>query len=194
MGAAGISAGADQAGADLKLWRADRAAGSAGGAGSGGLADQAAELLRRKASTVSKALEACGRKLDGTGPACQPPGQPGDRCRQVAAVGTVGRTHCPRLGALYGCMYYGMLRLSEAASLCWTSASCLVRIGGVLEFSEISSAAGRDWTDDGQVHEASRPKGGPRDAIRRVPILPVLVKMIREHFELFGTARDGRLF
>jgi hypothetical protein len=56
----------------------------------------------------------------------------------------------------------------------------------VLEFSEISSAAGRDWTDDGQVHEASRPKGGPRNAIRRVPIPPVLVSMIREHVQDHG--------
>jgi hypothetical protein len=62
------------------------------------------------------------------------------------------------------------------------------------EFSEISSAAGRDWADDGEVHEASRPKGGPRNAIRRVPIPPVLVTLIREHVELFGTVPDGRLF
>lgn len=64
----------------------------------------------------------------------------------------------------------------------------------MLEFSEISSAAGRDWTDDGGVHEASRPKGGPRNAIRRVPIPPVLVTMIREHVELYGAGPDGRLF
>jgi len=30
---------------------------------------------------------------------------------------------------------------------------------GLLEFGEICPAAGRDWTDDGEVHEASRPKG-----------------------------------
>ena len=41
---------------------------------------------------------------------------------------------------------------------------------GLLEFSEINSAAGRDGTDDGEVHAASTPKGGPRNAIRRIPI------------------------
>lgn len=44
------------------------------------------------------------------------------------------------------------------------------------------------------MHEASKPKGDPRNAIRRVPIPPVLVMMIREHIELHGTAPDGRLF
>lgn len=63
-----------------------------------------------------------------------------------------------------------------------------------MEFSEISSAAGRDWTDNGQVHEASKPKGGSRDAIRRVPIPRVLVTMIRVHVQEHGTAPDGRLF
>jgi integrase len=64
----------------------------------------------------------------------------------------------------------------------------------LLEFSEVRSAAGRDWTDDGEVHEARKPKGGPRNAVRRVPIPPVLVTMLREHIEEFGTAPDGRLF
>src|SRR5260370_31177194 len=91
-------------------------------------------------------------------------------------------------------MYYGMLRPSEAASLLLDECTLPERGWGLLEFSEISSAAGRDWTDDGEVHQASKPKGGPRNAVRRVPIPPVLVTMIREHVELFGTAPDGRLF
>ena len=36
----------------------------------------------------------------------------------------------------------------------------------MLEFGEISSAAGRDLTDDGEVHQASRPKGAPRNSVR----------------------------
>src|SRR5215471_9369536 len=69
-----------------------------------------------------------------------------------------------------------------------------MRCGGVLEFSEIRSAAGREWTDDGQVHEVRRPKGGPRNAVRGVPVPPVLVELLREHIQEFGTAPDGRLF
>ena len=40
----------------------------------------------------------------------------------------------------------------------------------------------------------SKPKGGPRNAIRRTPIPPVLVRMIVEHVQAYGTAQDGRLF
>jgi integrase len=64
----------------------------------------------------------------------------------------------------------------------------------LLEFSEVSSAAGRDWTDDGKVHELSRPKGGPRNAVRQVPIPPVLVAILREHAQEHLVALDGRLF
>ena len=112
----------------------------------------------------------------------------------IAAVSLVGKTQGPRLRALYGCMYYGMLRPSEAVSLLLDECTLPDQGWGLLEFSEISSAAGRDWTDNGEVHEASRPKGGPRNAVRRVPIPPVLVTMLREHVQEHGTAPDGRLF
>jgi integrase len=195
----------------------------------------------QEASTVTRALDACGRKLDGTAAAPeyyrrrrrtfyaalkyavregQLPANPLDGAddpewkapevadivdrrrvaspaqmrRLIAAVGDVGRTQGPRLAALFGCMYYGMLRPSEAASLLLDECKLPERGWGLLEFSEISSAAGRDWTDSGEVHQASRPKGGPRNAVRRVPIPPVLVSMIREHARQHGTAPDGRLF
>ena len=56
------------------------------------------------------------------------------------------------------------------------------------------SAAGREWTDDGQVHEVRKPKGGPKNSVRRVPIPPELVGLLREHVRSYGTAPDGRLF
>lgn len=90
-------------------------------------------------------------------------------------------------------MYYGMLRPSEAVSLMLDECKLPDQGWGLLEFSEIRSAAGREWTDDGEVHETRGPKGGPRNAVRRVPIPPVLVQLIREHVDQFGTAPDGRL-
>lgn len=62
-----------------------------------------------------------------------------------------------------------------------------------------SPAAGRDFTNDGQVHEARGLKGRPRQAAarratRNVPIPPELVALLREHIERFGTDEDGRLF
>ena len=56
------------------------------------------------------------------------------------------------------------------------------------------SAAGREWTDSGEFHEARKPKGGPKNAVRRVPIPPELVRLLREHVESYGTGPDGRLF
>ena len=195
----------------------------------------------QEASKVSRALDACGRKLDGLSAAPEYyrrrrrtfyaalkyavrenhlPANPLDGAddpewkapevsgaldrRRVAnpdqmrvlldGIRATGRTQGPRLVALYGCMYYGMLRPSEAVSLMLDECSLPERGWGLLEFSEVRSAAGRDWTDDGQVHELRKPKGGPRNAVRRVPIPPVLVTMLREHVEEFGTAPDGRLF
>ena len=195
----------------------------------------------QEARTISQALDACGRKLDGSAaapeyyrrrrrilyavlkyavregylsanpldgtkePEWKAPevssavdrrrvASPAQMEKLIATIATVGRTQGPRLRAVFGCMYYGMLRPSEAASLLLDECTLPEEGWGVLEFSEISSAAGRDWTDDGEVHEASKPKGGPRNAIRRVPIPPVLVTMLREHVQAYGTALDGRLF
>lgn len=60
-------------------------------------------------------------------------------------------------------------------------------------------AAGRDFTDDGRVHEARGLKGRPRQAAarratRNVPIPPELVALLRDHVERFGAGEDGRLF
>jgi integrase len=194
-----------------------------------------------EASLIGKALDACGRKLDGTAAA---PGyyrrrrrtfysalkyavrenllsanpldgaddpewkapevadavdrrrvaNPAQMQQLLDAIRGIGETQGPRLAALYGCMYHGMLRPSEAVSLMLDECKLPDQGWGLLEFSEIRSAAGREWTDDGEVHETRGPKGGPRNAVRRVPIPPVLVQLIREHVDQFGTASDGRLF
>lgn len=70
---------------------------------------------------------------------------------------------------------------------------------GRLIFADASPAAGRDFTNDGRVHEARGLKGRPRQAAarratRNVPIPPELVTLLREHIDRFGTDEDGRLF
>jgi hypothetical protein len=110
------------------------------------------------------------------------------------AIRSIGKSQGPRLVALFGCMYYGMLRPSEAVSLRLDECELPASGWGRLEFREVHSAAGREWTDDGQVHEAREPKGGPKNSVRRVPIPPELVRLLREHVESYGTAPDGRLF
>jgi integrase len=120
----------------------------------------------------------------------------------IAACGTIGRRQGPRFQAFYGCMFYAMMRPSEVSAL--TKAGChLPQTGwGHLTFADASPAAGKAFTDDGQVHEhrglKGRTKGRPgpsaRRPVRKVPIPPELVELLRAHMQTYGTARDGRLF
>jgi integrase len=198
-------------------------------------------LALEEASMVGRALDACGRKLDGSAAAPQyyrrrrrvfyaalkyavregrlsanpldavtdrdwrPPevdqavdprrvANPAQMRTLLEAIGSVGLSQGPRLVALYGCMYYGMLRPSEAVSLRADNCYLPGEGWGRLVFQEVRSAAGREWTDDGEVHETRSPKGGPRNAVRRVPIPPQLVQLLREHIERCGTGPDGQLF
>jgi integrase len=110
------------------------------------------------------------------------------------AIRSTGKSQGARLVALYGCMYYGMLRPSEAVSLLLDECELAAARWGRLEFREVCSAAAREWTDDVDVHEVRKPKGGPKNSVRRVPIPPELVRLLRDQVESYGTASDGRLF
>ncbi|GAA3763338.1 integrase [Spinactinospora alkalitolerans] len=109
-------------------------------------------------------------------------------------VRQVGRTQGPRLVALFGCMYYGMLRPQEAISLKEKSCELPEEGWGVLDFETVHSAAGKDWTDDGEVHEERGLKGRPLNTRRRVPVPPDLVALLRRHIEEYGADANGRLF
>ena len=119
---------------------------------------------------------------------------PAQMRKLLSSIRQVGRTQGPRLVALYGCMYYGMLRPSEAVSLHLDDCQLPATGWGLIEFSQIRSAAGRAWTDDGEVHEARVPKGGPKNAVRRVPVPPELVTLLRKHIAAHGAGPDGLLF
>ncbi|MGW8454139.1 hypothetical protein ACWGLO_21890 [Streptomyces niveus] len=54
--------------------------------------------------------------------------------------------------------------------------------------------AGKEWTDNGAVHEIHSLKRRAAKATRAVPIPPVLVSMLRDRMRQFGVAPDGRLF
>jgi integrase len=118
----------------------------------------------------------------------------------------VGRRQGPRFVAFFGCMFYAMMRPTEVTSL--TEAGCVLpETGwGRLVFSDSSPAAGREFTDDGRVHEERGLKGRDRQAsartraararraTRNVPIPPELVTLLREHISQFGAGPGGRLF
>jgi integrase len=129
-------------------------------------------------------------------------GSPALVASMLEACATVGKRQGPRFRAFYGCMFYAMMRPSEVAAL--TREGChLPESGwGHLIFADSSPAAGKAYTDDGQVHEhrglKGRTKGRPspraRRPVRKVPIPPELVQLLRTHIETFGVAPDGRLF
>ncbi|MFI6797003.1 hypothetical protein [Streptosporangium canum] len=50
------------------------------------------------------------------------------------------------------------------------------------------------WTESEDAHKARELKHRAPEDTRPVPIPPVLVKILREHPDGFGTAKDGRLF
>jgi hypothetical protein len=58
----------------------------------------------------------------------------------LEAIRATGKTQGPRLAALYGCMYYGCLRPSEAVSLLRDECQLPSSGWGQLEFSAQSSA------------------------------------------------------
>jgi integrase len=112
----------------------------------------------------------------------------------LAVATCVGVRQGPRFAAFYGCMFYGLMRPAEAARL--TKAGCYLpeKGWGALTFGDSAPAPGREWTNSGDVHEERGLKGRSRKAVRKVPIPPELVHLLREHVERFGTAPDGRLF
>ncbi|MCA2229634.1 tyrosine-type recombinase/integrase [Nonomuraea aurantiaca] len=110
----------------------------------------------------------------------------------VTYVGRRGRGR--RLMALFACMYYAALRPAEAVGLrvqdCHLSASGWGRLTIDVSRPEVNT----HWTDSGDAHEERGLKHRGRADVRVVPIPPDLVKILRQHIEEFGTAKDGRLF
>ncbi|MFI9583504.1 hypothetical protein ACIHCQ_17035 [Streptomyces sp. NPDC052236] len=54
--------------------------------------------------------------------------------------------------------------------------------------------SGKEWTDNGEVHEVHSLKRRAAKATRPVPIPPSFVTELRAHIDRFGVAPDGRLF
>ncbi|ATL25579.1 tyrosine-type recombinase/integrase [Streptomyces formicae] len=116
---------------------------------------------------------------------------PAQVARLLAAVAQL-RGRGPHLEALFGCMYYAAMRPAEVIRL---DQCHLPKTGwGMLNLSGGVVIAGKEWTDDGAVHEVHSLKRRAATATRPVPIPPQFVCILRAHIERFGVAPDGRLF
>ncbi|MGW1491731.1 tyrosine-type recombinase/integrase [Streptomyces sp. NPDC002402] len=112
----------------------------------------------------------------------------------VSYVGTWGRSKGRRLVAFYAVMYFAALRPSEAVGLRERDCSLPEEGWGTLTLRETRPVSGKKWTDTGERHEQRGLKSREATEDRPVPIPPPLVAILREHLQLFGTAKDGRLF
>jgi integrase len=118
-----------------------------------------------------------------------------EQVRQLlTAVSYVGARRGDRLVAFFACLYFAMLRPSEALAL--RADDChLPKSGwGRLELSQTMPIVGKQWTDTGAGHEQRGLKNRPRRAIRVVPVPAELVTILRRHIARYGLAPDGRLF
>ncbi|MEU7909271.1 site-specific integrase [Actinoplanes sp. NPDC049118] len=114
----------------------------------------------------------------------------------VTYVGTRGEHgwRGERLRAFFACVYYASLRPGEALDL--REANCkLPETGwGLITIERSRPAAGKRYTDSGDVHDDRGLKHRGRHDSRDVPTPPVLVRILREHLDRFGADEHGRLF
>ncbi|MFE0470915.1 tyrosine-type recombinase/integrase [Streptomyces sp. NPDC058947] len=124
-------------------------------------------------------------------PACVPnPAQAAKLLNAVRDQSKRGR----RLVAFFGCMYYAAARPAEVIGLLVQDCDLPRRGWGLLRLRETRPRSGTAWTDSGEAHERRGRKHRTRKAVRRVPIPPELVALLRWHLMAYGTAPDGRVF
>lgn len=118
---------------------------------------------------------------------------PAQVARLLAAVAQQ-RGRGPHLESFFGCMYYAAMRPAEVIHLRIEQCHLPETGWGMLNLSGGVVTAGKEWTDDGAVHEVHSLKRRAATATRPVPIPPQFVRILRAHIKRFGVAPDGRLF
>ncbi|MET8034831.1 hypothetical protein [Streptomyces sp. NPDC005345] len=91
-------------------------------------------------------------------------------------------------------MYYAAMRPAEAIHSQKSQCRLPASEWGLLNLKGGVVTAGKEWTNDGVVHEVHSLKRRADKGTRPVRIPPVLVRTLREHIESFGVAPDGHLF
>ncbi|MFC9673878.1 tyrosine-type recombinase/integrase [Streptomyces sp. NPDC056949] len=112
----------------------------------------------------------------------------------VSYVGGYNRARGRRLVGLFACMYFAGLRPAEAVGLAEPDLTLPEQGWGTVVLHRTRPSVGKQWTDSGESHDDRGLKNRPAEDVRRVPIPPRLVSVLREHLDTFGTATDGRLF
>lgn len=98
------------------------------------------------------------------------------------------------MAAFFATGYYAAARPAEGLGLREDDCTLPKEGWGVLMLGESRPAAGKRWTDSGEVHDRRGLKHRGAKDVRPVPIPPVLVRILRAHLDKYGTGPDGRLF
>ncbi len=122
------------------------------------------------------------------------PGQIGRLLTAVTYVGSRNRDRGSHLAAFFAVGYYAAARPAEGLGLREDDCTLPEQGWGVLMLGESRPAAGKRWTDSGEVHDRRGLKHRGAKEVRPVPIPPVLVAILRAHLDKYGTGPDGRLF
>ncbi|MCX5612189.1 site-specific integrase [Streptomyces sp. NBC_00047] len=112
----------------------------------------------------------------------------------VSYVGGYRRARGRRLVGLFAGMYFGGFRPAEAVGLALPDLTLPSAGWGEAVLHRSRPSVGKQWTDSGESHDDRGLKNRPAEEVRRVPIPPQLVAVLRDHVDTFGTADDGRLF
>ncbi|MEU9339896.1 hypothetical protein AB0D74_01530 [Streptomyces sp. NPDC048278] len=100
----------------------------------------------------------------------------------------------PHVYAFFACMYYAGMRPAEVIHLRKVQCRLPSSGWGLLNLKGGIVTSGKEWTDDGSVHEIHSLKRRAAKATRPVPIPPVFVRILRDHIARFGVSADGRIF
>jgi len=112
----------------------------------------------------------------------------------VSYVGSWKRARGRRLVAFYATMYYAGVRPAEARGLRLADCELPESGWGWLHLQKTRPVSGKQWTDNGTIHDDRGLKQREEGSVRSVPAPPALVTILKAHVEEFGVAQDDRLF
>lgn len=122
------------------------------------------------------------------------PSQVRELLTAVTYVGRRNRDRGAHLYAFFATCYYSAARPAEALALREQDCTLPEAGWGELVLGESRPAAGKRWTDSGEVHDRRGLKHRATTERRFVPIPPPLVAILRRHLGRYGTGEDRRLF
>ncbi len=147
-----------------------------------------------RAALVQSCAQGTVPSLGESRPSCRHPHHEEPPVARLLAAVKALPSRGPHLYAFFGCMYYAAMRPAEIIHLQKSQCRRPASGWGLLNLKGGVVSAGKEWTDDGAVHEIHSLKRRAAKATSPVPVPPVLVRMLREHIRLFGVASDGCLF